>query len=198
MKAPGLSLLPILGFSLACTGILGGDTAADTGASGTDACKWYRDQDGDGFGDALHKEATCEKPSGYVANDDDCDDQDARAHPEATEKCDGVDADEDCNGVADEEDEGVVLDTFTPTRMATGMATPKARLPPAMRRPTMSTTPTTATTRRRAPIPTGRRCATAKGATKTATGSWTPKTTACRVATFPRGRSTPTATGLAP
>jgi hypothetical protein len=113
MKTSLLALSPLLAFTLACTGLLGEEKTDDSGGSAsTDPCKWYRDQDGDGFGDIVHSENTCEKPSGYVANADDCDDEDARANPDATEVCDKVDADEDCNGKADEEDEGVVLTVF--------------------------------------------------------------------------------------
>ncbi len=104
--------LPHARVSLACTGLLGGDTADTAGGGGSETCVWYLDQDGDGFGDPDRKEATCERPSGYVASNKDCDDEDARANPDAKEVCDSVDADEDCNGVADEEDEAVVLDTF--------------------------------------------------------------------------------------
>lgn len=104
-------LAPSLLFSLACTGILGGDTATDTGGGGggAEVCKWFRDQDGDGFGDPEKDEKTCEKPAGYVADDTDCDDEDTKVHPGAKEVCDDVDADEDCNGKADEADEDLEL-----------------------------------------------------------------------------------------
>ncbi|MCF8276603.1 MAG: BspA family leucine-rich repeat surface protein [Flavobacteriales bacterium] len=35
---------------------------------------WYADTDSDGFGDALSTQVACTQPSGYVANDTDCDD----------------------------------------------------------------------------------------------------------------------------
>ncbi len=62
---------------------------------------WYPDSDGDGYG-ALGSTATswCSAPSGYAANDSDCDDGDATIHPGATETCDGVD--EDCDGTVDD------------------------------------------------------------------------------------------------
>ena len=101
-------LLPPLAFSFACAGILGGDTGVDSAAEVED-CKWFRDQDGDGFGDPDKAEKSCEKPSGYVRDGTDCDDDDASVNPEEVEVCDSVDADENCNGVADEEDEGLVL-----------------------------------------------------------------------------------------
>lgn len=96
---------PVFGFSLACTGLLGEDTADTSG--GPDACKWFRDQDGDGYGDPDKKDASCEKPPGYVANDEDCDDEDPRTHPEGTEVCDDADADEDCDGDVNEDDDSL-------------------------------------------------------------------------------------------
>jgi hypothetical protein len=103
---PRVVSLPILGFCLACSGVLGGDTA-DTAGGG--ACSWFRDQDGDGFGDPAHPESTCTPPAGYVDNDADCDDEDPTVNPDGTEVCDGVGADEDCDGKANEDDDSVEL-----------------------------------------------------------------------------------------
>ncbi len=102
-----LPLAPALLFSFACTGILGGDTGDTAGGDAPDACVWYRDQDGDGFGDPSRKEPGCDKPSGYVEDKTDCDDQDPGVHPGAKEVCDEVDADEDCDGMADEDDDSL-------------------------------------------------------------------------------------------
>ncbi len=96
------------------------------GSSATDASTWYRDNDGDGFGDAATTEVTCSQPSGFVADDtdcddmdpnatttqadgdcdgtvyaDDCDDEDSAVHPGAEEVCDGLD--NNCDGEIDEE-----------------------------------------------------------------------------------------------
>jgi hypothetical protein len=50
------------------------DTAdPDMAGDGT----WYRDFDGDGYGDSDVSVRTCSWPTGYVRNDDDCDDSDA-------------------------------------------------------------------------------------------------------------------------
>ncbi len=61
---------------------------------------YYRDLDGDGFGNPLNTQAGCTAPTGYVANDDDCNDNNAAIKPGATELCDGVD--NNCNGSTDE------------------------------------------------------------------------------------------------
>ena len=70
----------------------------ETGATGT--ATWHADTDGDGYGDPSASVTTCAAPSGYVADDRDCDDGDAAIHPAATEACDG--ADNDCDGSIDE------------------------------------------------------------------------------------------------
>jgi hypothetical protein len=42
---------------------------------------WYQDADGDGFGNASVSLAQCPAPSGYVANDTDCDDTNNKINP---------------------------------------------------------------------------------------------------------------------
>jgi len=61
---------------------------------------WYADSDGDGYGDEDRVVTACDAPSGYIADDSDCDDSDASIHPAATEVCDGID--NDCDGEIDE------------------------------------------------------------------------------------------------
>lgn len=72
------------------------DGAIDEGV----ATIWYRDMDNDGFGNPANTTFSCSQPDGYVANNTDCNDNNATVNPSATEICDGVD--NDCDGQMDE------------------------------------------------------------------------------------------------
>lgn len=61
---------------------------------------WYRDLDGDGFGDPSNLVASCSQPPGFVSNSLDCDDSRSSVNPNAVEVCDGLD--NDCDGQIDE------------------------------------------------------------------------------------------------
>jgi len=60
----------------------------------------YADLDGDGFGNPSSSIQSCNTPIGYVANSEDCDDQNASIYPGAMEVCN--DLDDNCDGQIDE------------------------------------------------------------------------------------------------
>jgi len=61
---------------------------------------YYPDSDHDGYGSASGSVQACSQPSGYVSNDDDCNNSNATVHPGVAELCDGLD--NDCDGAVDE------------------------------------------------------------------------------------------------
>ena len=70
-----------------------------------DGSEWFLDADGDGFGlpgssAGFHCSIADLGGEGWATNDTDCDDADMAIHPDAVERCDGVD--NDCNGGLDE------------------------------------------------------------------------------------------------
>ncbi|NIR38995.1 MAG: hypothetical protein GWO04_28645, partial [Actinobacteria bacterium] len=61
---------------------------------------WYRDVDGDGYGDVDGAQVIqCTPPAGYSLLPTDCNDGDPAISPLAVEACNGID--DDCNGVPD-------------------------------------------------------------------------------------------------
>lgn len=83
------------------------DCDAETDEDAVDQRTHYRDEDLDGFGDNSTERSDCHLPDGYVPYGDDCDDDEAAAHPYATEICDEID--NDCNGVVDDSEEGLIF-----------------------------------------------------------------------------------------
>jgi hypothetical protein len=61
---------------------------------------YYRDADGDTYGDAGDSTVATSQPAGYVTDSNDCDDSDASINPGATEICNSVD--DNCDGTIDE------------------------------------------------------------------------------------------------
>lgn len=59
---------------------------------------YYADADGDGYGNPAVSVSNCGQPTGYVTNDDDCNDANAAIHPGAVDQT-GNTIDENCDGV---------------------------------------------------------------------------------------------------
>jgi hypothetical protein len=70
----------------------------DARSGATDVVALFGDADGDGFG-VGDAQDVCPDESGWVDNDDDCNDDSADAFPGADELCDGID--NDCDGSTD-------------------------------------------------------------------------------------------------
>ena len=74
---------------------------------------FYLDSDGDGYGNASVSEVACTAPSGFVADNTDCNDDDVTIFPGATELCDGQI--NDCNTTSfpfdefDDDNDGYVI-----------------------------------------------------------------------------------------
>jgi hypothetical protein len=67
----------------------------------TDYVDWYRDDDGDHYGQDDDVVNDCELPAGYDLNAGDCDDNDADVNPGVDEDVCGDDVDGDCDGYVD-------------------------------------------------------------------------------------------------
>jgi len=78
------------------------DCDGTTDLGSTDATTWYIDNDSDSYGNSTVTDTACSQPSGYVADDTDCDDTNSSVNPGATEMCDGID--NDCDGTTDNDD----------------------------------------------------------------------------------------------
>jgi hypothetical protein len=78
------------GFDDDCNGTI------DEGVQST----FYRDSDGDGYGNPAVTSLACFAPTGYVLDSTDCDDTRAMVHPNAPELC-GNGLDDDCSGTID-------------------------------------------------------------------------------------------------
>ncbi len=94
------------------------DTEIDEGTGGN---TFYLDSDNDGFGDSTQTTDSCEQPTGYVADNTDCNDSDASVFPGAAEVClDGVDSDCDNTDSLGACDGTVADDDFTITGVGSG------------------------------------------------------------------------------
>ncbi len=82
----------------ACSG--GGNDPTPDAAVTCGSETFYRDSDGDGFGD--DGDTQCQATAGYVAKGGDCDDGAAGINPSAVEGCDAID--NNCDGLVDDAD----------------------------------------------------------------------------------------------
>ncbi|MCO4747653.1 MAG: putative metal-binding motif-containing protein, partial [Proteobacteria bacterium] len=70
-----------------------------------DAVDWFKDGDGDGYGDPDSPTTACDAPEGYLEDFSDCDDSDATIYPGAEDApYDGID--QDCSGGVDDDLDG--------------------------------------------------------------------------------------------
>ena len=59
---------------------------------------WYRDADGDGYGDPNNSQVAFDRPTGFVAQAGDCNDASTAVKPGAPENCANLAVDNDCDG----------------------------------------------------------------------------------------------------
>ncbi len=76
------------------------DALVDDKDAVSGAPTWYADADVDKYGNTGASKAACIQPSGYVADNKDCNDAAATINPAATEVCNGVD--DNCNSLIDD------------------------------------------------------------------------------------------------
>ena len=109
MSPGALEICDVADIDEDCDGVSDDD---DISVSNSSKTSFYRDADGDGFGDVSLRVYACDDPSGavsYVTNATDCNDANAAISPAASEQCDPSNLDEDCDGRADDADTGGAL-----------------------------------------------------------------------------------------
>lgn len=85
-----------------CDGLLDEDCDGAVDEDGANGSVWFfRDVDGDGYGNPLSARQACVHPTGYVINSDDCDDSRAAVNPGVAELCSTA-WDDNCDGTINE------------------------------------------------------------------------------------------------
>jgi hypothetical protein len=79
---------------------LDGDTRSVACSGGAAPVTWFRDADGDGYGNDAEPRLACDPPMGHSTVGGDCDETDAAINPATAETCNG--ADDDCDFQVDE------------------------------------------------------------------------------------------------
>ncbi len=101
---PSTSTTDPSGTTTSTTSTTDGEGSSSTGdASTSTGCMemtFYKDGDGDGYGDKDQVKMACAQPKDYVVDNTDCDDGNKMSHPGAQEIC-GM-GDNDCDGKVDE------------------------------------------------------------------------------------------------
>ena len=85
-----------------CNGIDDDCNGITDESTSVDQTTWYLDFDGDGSGSNAFTLTSCEQPTGYVLDSDDCDDTNANVYPNNLEVCDEID--NDCDLLIDQDD----------------------------------------------------------------------------------------------
>ena len=82
---------------------------------------WYRDNDGDGYGNASVTTTACSAPTGYVSNSTDCNDNSSSINPAAVEICSNS-IDDNCNNLINENCCSLVLSAIVSNTSCTAAA----------------------------------------------------------------------------
>jgi hypothetical protein len=86
-------------------GVVARDDCDDDDPNIKEKSDWFVDKDGDGHGSDADTVEACYSPTGYAAENDDCNDAASTIFPGADEVCNGVD--DDCDSAIDDSDDNV-------------------------------------------------------------------------------------------